>query len=182
MSESDGNSRIVGLILLVVGGGSLALNLSEGYGQAVVLLLFGAAFLAVYFYRRIYGFLIPACVLLGLALGIVGSEAGFPFGHPVFIGLGLGFLAIYAVARICEGDSHWWPLIPGFIFIFVNLVLELPKLVTYLIEKPDILRWFEIGWPAILILIGLYFLASSFGTAEQEAPDEVTEEVSASDK
>ena len=67
-------------------------------------------------------------------------------------GLGLGFIAIFVIATLYQGRSHWWPLIPGGIL-----------LVSGLAEGSQAFRdLLAVGWPVVLILIGLIFLAGAF--------------------
>src|SRR5881296_2117471 len=110
MMEPGGNRALAGAVLIVLGLGLFALQIVGGLSDAVVLFLVGGVFVFFYFARRVYGLLIPGCILLGLGLGRVGEVAGFARGEVEGIGLGVGFLAIYLIDTIYRRRSHWWPL------------------------------------------------------------------------
>lgn len=149
--------QMIGLLLILVGLGILVMNLFRvRLVGPLVLALVGVAFLAGYFSRRLYGLLIPGCLLLGLALGIAG-ESVLKAGLTV-LGLGLGFLAIYGIDLLYRRSTHWWPLIPGGILVLVGLT-QLPGL--------DILP--SIIWPLVLIVAGFLLLANALGWFKRRA-------------
>ncbi len=134
-----------GTVLVVVGLVALALQRIDGPGRAVVLLLAGGSFIAAYFYSNVYGFLVPGGVLSGIGLGIVGQWHGVSVKDPSAVGLGIGFLAIYAIAWAYRRRSHWWPLIPGVILIVSGLgarFVDVGRVVW---------RWA----PAVLVVVGV---------------------------
>jgi hypothetical protein len=138
---------VAGLTLIVLGLALYALQKFEGIGQATIFFLVGGAFLAAYFARREYGFLIPGCILLGLGAGSIGHDSFFFFGDSTLLGLGCGFVAIFLIALVYQRRTSWWPLIPGSVLLLVGL--------------PDTERVFEIlfdNWPLILVVIGLLIL------------------------
>ncbi len=153
MDELTRRRFIIGAVLILLGIGLLALQRSEGLGDAFALFLIGGLFVAGYFYRRSYGLLIPGCILLGLGLGAVG-ESTFP-GVSDFsqLGLGAGFVAIYLLDRAFRGTTHWWPLIPGGILLLTGLATL----------SEDLGRVVEVGWPLLLVLAGLLLLAGGVG-------------------
>lgn len=152
MHQSNQRQVATGAILILVGLGLFALQFIEGFSEAVILFLIGGAFVAAYLYFRNYGLLIPGGILLGLGLGSVGESSVLAFGDFGAIGLGIGFVAIYVIALVVQGSSHWWPLIPGLILI-----------VTGLASGTNLERLLAVGWPLILVLIGLLLLAGAFG-------------------
>ena len=101
-------------------------------------------------------FLIPAGVLIGLGVGLIFNQAG----AGVLVGLGLGFLGtalipVPAREEPAPAPAHgprWVLLVIGVFLVLVGLSIVsgiyLPW--TYIIA-------------AILILIGLAFIARSFG-------------------
>jgi hypothetical protein len=105
------------------------------------------------------GLLIPAGLLIGLGIGII---TGYPFPG-LLIGLGCGFLASGYLKPVERpiGDtatsdtnqgSRWVPALIGIFFIIFGLsIFWAPA--NY---------WPYIG-SAFLILIGIWFLARSFG-------------------
>jgi len=165
MDERARRGLVIGLILILVGVGLFIEQFLTGWAsEALVIALIGAALLIGYFATRKYGLLIPACILLGIALGTVGKEAaalagsgrwgGFlQWGDLSVVGLGVGFVAIYIIDRLYRGNSHWWPLIPGGILIFVGLGLLSERFAQVL----------AIAWPLLLVLVGLFLLLGAFG-------------------
>lgn len=155
----DTDRRVVGgIILIVVGLGLLALQLLEGLGRSSWLLLVGSLFLVGYFVRRTYGFLIAGSILLGIGLGQLGEEL-FDVGDGIeTIGLGLGFVSIYAIDRMDRAAAPWWPLIPGLILVATGLGSvggEIANVMDYV-------------WPGLLILIGLALI---FGLSRNRGTD-----------
>lgn len=145
MAVRSDRRLVAGVILIVVGIGLLLLQLFEGLGQSAWLLLLGVLFVVGYITRRTYGFLIAGGILLGIGLGQLGEQL-FDVGDGVgAIGLGLGFVSIYAVDRVNRSGAPWWPLIPGLIFVVTGLGSvgeEIAEVMNYV-------------WPALLIVVGL---------------------------
>ena len=75
-------------------------------------------------------------------------------GEPVVLGLGLGFLAIYAARRCVQrgarAQGRWWPLIPGAILTIIAGAES-----TF---GPEGARLITLGWPIILIAAGAWLL------------------------
>lgn len=153
MSDRRDGRLVTGAILIVLGLGLLALQFVQGFGEAVLFFLIGGLFVAGYLYRDAYGLLIPGGIFLGLGLGAIGEGAVLEFADFEAIGLGIGFLSIYVIALVYQGSSHWWPLVPGFILILVGLATG----------NEVLQRLLSVGWPLILVFIGLMFLAGAFG-------------------
>jgi hypothetical protein len=153
MDEQNRGRIVAGAVLIVLGLGLLGLQFVQGIGEGMFLFLLGALFVAGYFYRRVYGLLIPGCILLGLGLGSVGERSILAFGDFGAIGLGVGFVAIYVIDLIYRGATHWWPLIPGLILIVAGIAEG----------NANLERLLSVGWPLILVLIGLLLLAGAFG-------------------
>ena len=164
MDDQTRGRVVLGAILIVLGVGLLALQLFEGFSEAFYLFLIGGAFTAWYLYRRIYGFLLPGCIMLGVGLGTVGEEALFSFKGLEEIGIGVGFVALWVIPLIYEGKSIWWSLIPGAILIIVGL--------SEGSEAFD--RLLDVGWPLIIVFIGLLLLAGAFGLIGRKKHEEVT--------
>lgn len=141
-----------GAILIVIGLILLASQLVEGLADHVWTLLIGGLFVTGYFYRWAYGLLIPGCILLGIGLGNLGQGSILQSGDFDSIALGLGFLAIFVIDTLYRGRSHWWPLIPGGVLVVSGLAEGIEAF-------EDLLT---VGWPGILILIGLIILAGTF--------------------
>lgn len=149
--DSRRQGRIAaGFTLVVVGFFLLFLQHLRGYGESVTFGALGVAFLAGYLWRRSYGLLVPAGVLLGLAAGTAIEEALEGPTEWSLVGLGCGFFLIYGLDLAYRATNRWWPAIPGTIL----LLLAFPwteALFELLLEY----------WPLILVLIGVILLLSA---------------------
>ncbi len=148
--------RLVAAATLIgIGAGSLVirgLDITPATASVITLGL-GLAFLTAHIVTRSYGLLVPGGILGGLGAGMVASQQ---LGSPeaigsglVVLGLGLGFLSIWAVGRLLRvARHHWWPLVPGGILTAVgaSLVLE-----AQAIPVLDL-------WPVVLVAVGLLVL------------------------
>lgn len=156
MSDQKKRRLNAGLILIVIGLGLFAMDRMEGIGAEVVLLIIGAAFLVAYFLQKNYGLLIPACIMLGLGVGRVGGGSMFELADGNQFGLAIGFISIYVIARLYEGKTHWWPLIPGAVLLLVSL--------------PYTHRYMEFifdHWQLILVLIGVLMIAGALRGSQE---------------
>ena len=163
MEEKRQSSLVAGAILILLGVGFFALQFMQGFGEAVIFFLIGGAFMVGYLFRRAYGLLIPGGILLGLGLGSVGESTFQSFGDIQGIGLGVGFVSIYVIHLIYVGKSHWWPLIPGGILIVTGFASA----------SKDVERLLSIGWPLILIFVGLLILAGAFGITGRRKREDI---------
>lgn len=153
MEENRGR-YIAGAVLILLGVAFFAMQFFGDLGSGTILFVVGLVFLGAYFYTRTYGFLIPGCILAGLALGQIASRAGlFSVDGLSGIGLGVGFLAIFVIDWIYTRNMRWWPLIPGGI-ITIGGIASANENLQDLLSK---------GWPLILVVIGLIVLAGAFG-------------------
>ena len=144
-------NQIVSGSTLIILGLVLFLAMRVDIGSAVALLLIGGSFLAAYFYKADYGFLVPGCILLGLGAGQLADDYDV-LGHPTRLGLGCGFLAIYFIGLIYERKNKWWPLIPGGILLVSAFALG-----------EDLMHFlFSGGWPLVLVAIGVFIVLGSF--------------------
>ena len=146
--------RVTGVVLIVIGLLLFALQIATGITVSLLFLVGGAIFIAAYFNKRTYGLLIPGCLLVGMGLGQLGEEYVDFIHNPNFVGLGLGFLAIFAIDKIHTGTTAWWPLIPGFIMLFMGLETGSLNLGTL----------FSKGWPLVLVIVGILYFAGKIGT------------------
>ena len=151
-------NRIVGLLLIALGGGLLVITTTEAGGE-VLLAMVGLAFLVAYGATRRYGFLVPGAIITGLAGGILATTQGAP-DPAVVLGLGSGFLAIALIDRVLGsvGPGWWWPVIPGGILtaIGVAALTGIDDLPAYLV-------------PIVLIVIGIALLVRRGGDAGPDA-------------
>ena len=140
-----------GVILIAVGLTLFAVQLLNLDGDVIVLVI-GLVFAIAFAATRRYGLLIPAGIMTGLGTGILLEDFGV-MGEPVVLGLGLGFLAIYAadfLSSRAPAPGRWWPLIPGAILTIIAAAEstfgeEGARLVTQ-------------GWPVLLIVAGAWLL------------------------
>jgi hypothetical protein len=147
----DKGGWLPGVILIAVGVTLFAVRLLNLDGEVIVLVI-GLVFAIAFVATRRYALLIPAGIMTGLGAGILLEEAG-AMGEPVVLGLGLGFLAIYAVDVLTSGarePGRWWPLIPGAILTIIAGAES-----TF---GPDGARVIAQGWPIILIAAGAWLL------------------------
>lgn len=145
------NGWLPGVILIAVGLTLFAVQLLNLNADIIVLVI-GLVFAVAYAATRRYGLLIPAGIMTGLGAGILLENAGV-MGEPVVIGLGLGFLAIYAGDLLVTGaraPGRWWPLVPGTILTLIAGVES-----TF---GADGARVIAQGWPIILIAAGAWLL------------------------
>ncbi len=143
---------IAGGALIVFGLVLWGLQRFDAIGHAAFFLLAGGAFLAAYFAKREYGFLIPGCILLGLGAAAVGSDSFLKFGNALFLGLGFGFLAIFLIALLYERRTDWWPLIPGGVLILLG-VGHFDQMVRFIFRN----------WPLALVIAGVLVMIGAFG-------------------
>jgi len=134
-------------------GLALSNMLPEALGAFDGLIFFGgisAAFLWVYFSDNTrWWAIIPAGVMLTLGvISALDEVSSVENGGLLFLGLGLTFIL---VAVLPGGRSRSWALIPGSILLVFGAILGTPfqGFTQYL-------------WPALLILLGGYFLFRFF--------------------
>jgi hypothetical protein len=152
-----------GVLLIAIGGGAFALQFFPQFGNIVVLAI-GLALLVVFAIRRRYPALVPGAIMTGLGAGIFAADLGlFPgvdTGGVIVTGLGLGFLAIWALSSLTNVEGHHpWPLVPGTILTTVGVALVLGGVFEDLI----------LLWPLILVVLGVIILARSGSAPRGEA-------------
>jgi len=147
----DLSGWLPGVILIAIGVTLFAVQLLNLDGDVIVLVI-GLVFAIAYVATRRYGLLIAAGILTGLGTGILLEDFGV-MGEPVVLGLGLGFLAIYAGDFLSNGaraPRRWWPLIPGTILTIIAGAES-----TF---GPEGARVIAQGWPILLIAAGAWLL------------------------
>ena len=150
-------SRTVGLVLIAVGLGLLAVIFTDVGGE-VFLGAVGLGFLVAYAVTRTYGLLIPGAIITGLAGGIAATSLGAPDPAGV-LGLGIGFLAIVVADRLRDSPrpGWWWPLIPGGILSTIG--------VAELVRASDLPAY---ALPVALIVVGTALLVGRGGRGTQD--------------
>src|ERR1051326_670374 len=151
-------------LLIAIGTLMLVANLSGGGNLAggLVVLAIGAAFAMAYVLSRKYGFLVPGGILTGLGGGVlIGQMANASdndMGIYAVLGLGIGFLLIYAVDAIVTGSLvRFWPVIPGGIMFLVGGGLAT--------NNEGFLKTVGVWSPLLLVVIGVWLLFVRRGTA-----------------
>ena len=162
MARPDRQKFTAGVVLVLFGLGFYLWQRLDVIGNEVILLIIGSAFLVAYFYQKAYGLLIPAGILLGLGVGGMMQGRSWSWADDgTQFGLGLGFLSIYAIAKIYQRQSHWWPLIPGTILILIGLA-----------QSRRIFAYLRHNWSLILVAIGLLILIGAFrGSADDPSQE-----------
>ncbi len=162
MKKERKGQIIAGIILILVGISISGLRQLIGFHENSFMLLLGSLFIAAYFYKDSYGLLIPGCIIFGL--GLSSAQFGIVKNYSQFntVGLGLGFIGIFMIDLINKGKTHWWPLIPGGILTIVGLS-----------SSPfNLWKIFNLGWPVILIILGLWIIAKSSGLMKSKKEEE----------
>jgi len=152
MTQEKRQRLIAGFAVIGMGLGLWVLQRFDAIGPSAFFFLIGGAFMAAYLARKEYGFLIPACILLGLGAGSIDQGSLFDFGDSKQIGLGFGFVAIFLIALLYERKSHWWPLIPGAALILLGLD-----------RTREVFAFLYKNWPLALVLVGVLILLGAFG-------------------
>ena len=161
------NSWVGGAILIGIGIVLLAGQLFTFSGW-IVLATISALFFALWLGTRQYGFVIPAMILAGLAIG-VGWEDSLTSqsGGEVVLGLAGAFIGIYVVNAFTHREAQWWPLIPGGILAVVGG--------SQVFENTQYATWISQFWPVALIVAGLLVLFANFRrTTHTEATTDLT--------
>ena len=154
----DRAALTLGSVLVVIGAVLLAGRFSDVVAAGGAALWIGLGFLTWWAFRGTYGLLVPGGVLTGLGLGLMLGEGGF-YGNAVALGLGAGFLAIYALDALRRRQrSSWWPLVPGIVLVAVGLLQHT--------SGWDALG--GLGWPLLLIVVGLIIVGGAL--SRREAP------------
>ncbi len=168
MVKPDRQKFIAGVVLVLFGLGFYMAQKLDAIGSEVIMLIIGAAFLVAYFYQKSNGLLIPAGILLGLGTGSILRGRYWWADDGIQLGLGLGFISIYVIARLYERSSHWWPLIPGVILT----VIGVPK-------TKQVLEFMAEHWPLILVAIGLLILIGAFRRSRDDGPEAAVSQATA---
>ena len=135
----------IGLILLVIQ------FFEPKDADWIVLGSISALLFAFYAGTRQDGFLVPAAILAGLAVGVGLEDYGYTMnGAVVVLGLAAGFITIYVIDTLFGTHPHWWPLVPGGILAAVGGAQAFGGTQA----EALISRW----WPVALIVVGVFVL------------------------
>ena len=142
-----------GTLFIVLGLGLFGMQYMENMGESITLVLMGGLCIAGYLYTRSRFMMVVGGIVLGLGIGSFGERTFYFYGEFSEIGLGIGFVLIWLVPFLYDRRSHWWPLIPGLIFLLLGFNAW-RRFYTFLFSR---------GWPLILVGIGVLILLGSFG-------------------
>jgi len=147
---ASGRNNFIALALIAAGIVWLLAQFmpsSEDVTGGMVLLIIASCFLFFAFWQRIYGFLIPGCILAGLSLGVPFAE--LTHGVSVLWGLALGFFSILLIGRGLYGTRSTWPVYPAIVLFAVGIITAVANMPAFLAGG---LLWL----PLLLIGAGLY--------------------------
>lgn len=142
------------LMLIVLGLGLYWMQFLGETGGALVLTLMGGLGFAAYLFTRFRFLLVLGGIVFGLGIGSFGERHLFFWGEFSQIGLGVGFVLIYLITLLYERRSHWWPLIPGGVFLLLGFHAWRSFRLFIFSDK---------GWPLILVIIGGLMLLGTLG-------------------
>lgn len=155
--------RMIGMMLLLLGLAMLPIALwsllsgatpfnvpnREAIQDGLILLTIGSCFLFFAFWRRIYPFFIPGCILAGLSFGITFADVSH--GVSVLWGLSAGFLSLFVLSRVLFSQWrrwNWWPIIPSVVLFGLGTI-------TAITNVPSILLIGVMVLPLLLIAAGV---------------------------
>lgn len=150
VQRAERRNDLLALALIAVGIVALLgrfVPASEDLTGGLVVFTIGSCFLFFAFWNRLYGLLIPGCILGGLGLGIPLAE--ITDGVSVLWGLALGFFAILFLGRAVLHVRHTWPVYPAVILFALGVMVAMSNLPAF----------FSVGliWlPVLLIGAGIY--------------------------
>ena len=148
--SSRRNNNLIAITLIAVGIfawlGRIGLDPDAMIG-GMVLLTLSSCFLFFAFWKRIYGLLIPGCILAGLSIGVPLAEASN--GTSILWGLSAGFFAILGLGRTLFNVQTPWPIFPAVILFAVGMIVGFASLPAFLGAG---LVWL----PLLLVGAGLY--------------------------
>ncbi len=113
----------------------------------MILLTIASCFLFFAFWKRIYGLLIPGCILAGLSVGV--TFADMTDGVSVLWGLSLGFLSVLFAGRTLFNVQSNWPIFPAVPLFAVGVIVAVANL-------PALFAGGLIWLPLLLVGAGLY--------------------------
>lgn len=118
----------------------------------------GIVFLGVGIYKRLFGLIIPGCLILGVGPGIAFAWGKMPGisalaqTGAMLVWFALGWVLITLISRMVYQKLFWWPLIPGAILAVVGWGL-------YIGGNPgNAVSFIGNTGSIVMIIFGLYLL------------------------
>ena len=154
--RSARSALIWGFILVVVGAAALVGQVWPD-AERYIPLAIGLVLLVIFVINRSYLALAGGGIMTGLGVGLLVGQT-LPdvdaSGAAVTLGLGIGFIAVWAVSGLLNmKEHHLWPLIPGTILALVGIGLTLD------LFSQD---WSKYVVPAIVLGIGVVIMAAGY--------------------
>lgn len=141
-----------GMALVAIGGGLFVLQFFGISWLGLLLVTPGVCLLAVCVaWRVFYPLLLAGAVLAGAGAGMIVDKALSVSVSLGLVGFGAGFIAAFAVQRLRHRAAHWWPLVPGVLFVAWGLFIGNPyrwEIITY-------------GWPLLIVTAGAVVLVGA---------------------
>jgi hypothetical protein len=147
---AGGRNNLAALVLVALGALMLLGRFVPGRLEiegGMILLTIASCFLFFAFWKRIYGLLIPGCILAGLSVGV--TFADMTDGVSVLWGLSLGFLAVLFAGRTLFNVQSNWPIFPAVPLFAVGVIVAVANL-------PALFAGGLIWLPLLLVGAGLY--------------------------
>jgi hypothetical protein len=138
-------SALIGMGVLLLLGRFAPLHLE--FEGGMVLLTIAGCFLFFAFWKRVFGLVIPGCILAGLSVGVTFADV--TEGVSVLWGLALGFLGIMFVGRAMFNLRSHWPIYPAVPLFAVGIIVAATNLPAFFAGG---LVWL----PVLLIGLGIY--------------------------
>jgi len=158
---------VVGGLILIALGTIVLFSTWFPAGGAWIFLGLGAAFLVARVLTGHHGYAVPAGILLGFGSYVWFTETGMlsPAGSGglFFVFLGLGFLAVYAIAARAQAV---WPVLPGMLLIGFGAFVQATSNGVPFAQ----FWWLGQYWPLSLVAIGAWLLLRDRIPAETRAP------------
>lgn len=152
-----GSSRLfLGLVLAAIGAALLLARMHVVSQGPAVLLAIGAALALYGVFARAFAPLVPGCILLGLAAGMLLGDRGVAelgVARWQLLGLGGGFVLIFLLALVLGFGIRWWALVVGGVLLLVGAFPHIKELLD-----PSLVVAFRTYWPVLLIVAGLYLV------------------------
>lgn len=145
-----------GIILILVGVGTLLSHwLALDLGMYLVLLL-GVGMLAWGAFSRSVGWIIPGGILSGIGTGILVFDGPWEIARTYQPGIfllcfAIGWFLIPLFTRLFTPCTHWWPFIPGSIMALIGATL----LFVHGSQREDVVNLLQ---ATLLILAGLFLV------------------------
>jgi hypothetical protein len=153
MNPAERRGLNLGVVLVAVGLFFLLRRELHFRGPGPILLLIGAAFLAIAALRDFRGPILPAGVLLGLGAGFLlrnPLERWMPGWATLLLGLGGGLLLAAAIER-SAGRERRAPILPGIVLVAIALATAIAENIRFPYSFMDLV-WKL--WPWALVAAG----------------------------